>query len=797
MKELSFEQRKQTTIGIITALPKEYVAVKAVVDNLVEFSVPGRGAGRRYLLGEVPAANRRKHIIALSLADVGNSIAAARATLLLEHFPNINTIIMVGIAGGVPFPDKPDEHVRLGDIVVSNKNGVIQYDFDKETLTETGHRHSPRPPSATLLEGVRLLEAAGLEGKYPWIEFIERVIDSLEWVRPDEITDILANSANQNLTIEHPLDRKRQKGQPRIFVGPIASANKLLKNPIKRDELRDKFGFKAVEMEGSGIADATWNHETGYLVVRGICDYCDTNKGDLWQEYAAIVAAAYVRSLLETIQAELYIENISETEINSGASLILTRNEVKQRVRSAREKGESPDLRGAQLVETDLAGEDLARADLSKANLSHADFEQANLEEANLSRANLYKANLYRTHLKGANLRRAEFEETKLFRPTLTDADFSEVDLSKAKVDLDGADLKNAKLFETNLEGINLNRAILTGAEYSSSTKWPENFNPKRAGAILRMSCDQYGIKIKHPQNSYIIREHGNTDINVSGVYKEKPSDHYLCIIVANKDRNRFWRFPERIAKEFNEDSKEWSVVVPFQGESDAEDYEVLLLAALVAKEDFAKGEYSSLPPGTIVCDEVLVSKIGGEPVKLEDPLTYRSRIRLVHMATRCHLHSHSIDYNHPKTSGQQQITAFAGSDANDYWIVKGPDGKSESFKTGQPIENGDIIRLEHQATRMNLHSHRGFLSPITSQQEVTAFGVDGVGNFNDNWIVEVDGGERWYMSKRVRLIHAKTRCTLHSHAGQSHSEYTTGQQEVTCFAGRDDNDWWYGEICN
>ena len=54
-------------------------------------------------------------------------------------------------------------------------------------------------------------------------------------------------------------------------------------------------------MESSGVADATWNHEIGYLVVRGICNYCDSNKGDDWQAYAAAVAAAYTRALLESM----------------------------------------------------------------------------------------------------------------------------------------------------------------------------------------------------------------------------------------------------------------------------------------------------------------------------------------------------------------------------------------------------------------------------------------------------------------------------------------------------------------
>ena len=68
-----------------------------------------------------------------------------------------------------------------------------------------------------------------------------------------------------------------------------------------RDELRDRFGVKAIEMEGAGVADASWEPKAGYLVVRGVCDYCDPNKNDLWHPYAAIVAAAYTRALLASL----------------------------------------------------------------------------------------------------------------------------------------------------------------------------------------------------------------------------------------------------------------------------------------------------------------------------------------------------------------------------------------------------------------------------------------------------------------------------------------------------------------
>ncbi len=54
-------------------------------------------------------------------------------------------------------------------------------------------------------------------------------------------------------------------------------------------------------MEESEIQDSTWDRQTSYLVVRGIYDYCDQNKNDEWQPYAAIAAAAYVRALLESM----------------------------------------------------------------------------------------------------------------------------------------------------------------------------------------------------------------------------------------------------------------------------------------------------------------------------------------------------------------------------------------------------------------------------------------------------------------------------------------------------------------
>ena len=62
----------------------------------------------------------------------------------------------------------------------------------------------------------------------------------------------------------------------------------------------------AVEMEGSGIADAAWVAGQHYLVIRGICDYCDDKKNDAWQGYAAVAAAAYARVVISRVSLASY-----------------------------------------------------------------------------------------------------------------------------------------------------------------------------------------------------------------------------------------------------------------------------------------------------------------------------------------------------------------------------------------------------------------------------------------------------------------------------------------------------------
>ncbi len=298
----------QATIGIITALSKEDTAVLEVFECCDDVPVyaPGEGAGHKYFLAKVPTRNGGFVVVAIgTLLTPGTNTAAVRATQMRQDCPNIRHIIMTGIAGAVPNLSKAEDHVRLGDIVVSNETGVVQFDLQKETDEGTTIRGQPKPPSSTLLEGARGVRIGRTKRPHGWETDITKICEALgeDWGRPaaseDRCADTVWGEGDAAAPVTtHPDDEERTDGQPRVFFGPIGSSNTLLKSSAKRDRLRDQLQVKAIEMEGSGVAAATGQTEISYLIVRGTCDYCNREKGDKWQKYAAVIAAVFTRHVI-------------------------------------------------------------------------------------------------------------------------------------------------------------------------------------------------------------------------------------------------------------------------------------------------------------------------------------------------------------------------------------------------------------------------------------------------------------------------------------------------------------------
>lgn len=211
-------QLSDATIGVITALPKEYAAAKEVMGCHEEVTAPGNGAGRTFALGRIKAKNGAYHIVAVAmLVDMGNNMSAITVTNLLNCCRRVDLVIMCGIAGAIPNPDKTEDHVRLGDIVVADRGGSIQYDLNKEESANNPQiRNPPRPPSPRLLEAVRRLQEKEHRGVRPWEGFISACVKSHPgWKRPGPKCDVLCDVPGAPAS--HPVDPRRRRGWPRVF----------------------------------------------------------------------------------------------------------------------------------------------------------------------------------------------------------------------------------------------------------------------------------------------------------------------------------------------------------------------------------------------------------------------------------------------------------------------------------------------------------------------------------------------------------------------------------------------------
>jgi nucleoside phosphorylase len=96
-----------------------------------------------------------------------------------------------------------------------------------------------------------------------------------------------------------PRDVRPDPEVPRVHYGVIASGNKLVKDAVERDLILEESGEDCIclEMEAAGLMNPF-----PCLVIRGICDYADSHKNDVWQEYAAATAAAYAKDFLGSVR---------------------------------------------------------------------------------------------------------------------------------------------------------------------------------------------------------------------------------------------------------------------------------------------------------------------------------------------------------------------------------------------------------------------------------------------------------------------------------------------------------------
>ena len=208
---------------------------------------------------------------------------------------------MVGIAAGVPNPEVPSKHVRLGDVVVATW-GVVDYDHVDERVGGRDLRGGFPRLSSWLSAAAKRLEAGELQDERPWERWLDisQHPELKSYLRPPADTDVLRAGDESGRVLEHPdpATSGHRPGLPKVHYGRIGTANRSLRNATVRDDVAAKYDLRAFEMEASGIGTGTYLAGLDCFVVRGISDYGDSRTEPTWRAYAALAAAAYVRALL-------------------------------------------------------------------------------------------------------------------------------------------------------------------------------------------------------------------------------------------------------------------------------------------------------------------------------------------------------------------------------------------------------------------------------------------------------------------------------------------------------------------
>ncbi|EHK20194.1 uncharacterized protein TRIVIDRAFT_129013, partial [Trichoderma virens Gv29-8] len=308
------------TVGWVCALPREQSAASFMLDDIHdprELTNPVHDHNA-YIRGSIGGHNIV--IACLPMGLTGNSSSASVATRMIATFENIKFGLMVGIGGGMPQKD-----VRLGDVVVSSpkgkSSGVVQWDFGKAesggTFRRTGSLDKPPKGLLTALGNVRSDSIKCYDELHAYLRHLEARSDvPKSFVNRDTLTDVLYQSSYPHVekilaTVDCALcdksktvDREPKTRDIKFHYGLIASGNQVVKDALVRNEIYDDLSkdldteVLCVEMEAAGLMN-----DFPCLVIRGICDYADSHKNDAWQDYAACVAAAFAKVLLNKLPA--------------------------------------------------------------------------------------------------------------------------------------------------------------------------------------------------------------------------------------------------------------------------------------------------------------------------------------------------------------------------------------------------------------------------------------------------------------------------------------------------------------
>jgi len=284
------ETRKKVDIAILTVIPQELAAAKAAlgIQDISNNRTRTQDSQTIYLYGELfSERTQRNYSLALGcIGTAGNYNSSQAATEVIKtHDPKL--LVLVGIAAGIK------GKAKLGEVVFSEQ--VLGYESAALRLEDGTHTIQPRPDMPSVPNGIhqdvifylanhkdpitnnsqQRLESrfSGIGGEFPMLSVQDR-------------SNLQENDIIRGIEID---------------VCTVASGEKLLKDPSFLEDIRDnQHGrVKVGEMEAIGFAKACQKMRRDWLVIRGVSDFGDADKSDVFHSLASQTAATILADFLQ------------------------------------------------------------------------------------------------------------------------------------------------------------------------------------------------------------------------------------------------------------------------------------------------------------------------------------------------------------------------------------------------------------------------------------------------------------------------------------------------------------------
>lgn len=247
--------------------------------------------------------------------ETGNVNAGRLTGALFKTFPNIRMAVLVGIGGGIPLQtisEDPLDNIHLGDVVVGwpgdGNPACVYHDRGKSKVDEFEIVGTMQNPDWRLTNALGILASDHELGRTTFHDQLARLRSYKKFAHPGLEHDKLfrtsyrhigeyksnCTACNQDNLLQRPQRTKDHKDKLVFHRGRIATGNSVIQDGELRDEISARCGgVICVEMEAAGV-----DVNRRCLVIRGISDYADSHKNDVWRFHAAGNAAAFTRELL-------------------------------------------------------------------------------------------------------------------------------------------------------------------------------------------------------------------------------------------------------------------------------------------------------------------------------------------------------------------------------------------------------------------------------------------------------------------------------------------------------------------